>query len=90
MKVEKRHKFRIYFDVLSVLYDDSEKSLSATVVARKVNMAYDRFQRHLNRLVELGFVESRERLVLTEKGLRYIEEYSRFEDFLRHMGLVKR
>jgi len=92
MKAEKRHKFRIYFEVLSVL-DNGERrgdKLSSTVVARKVNMAYDRFQRHLGRLVELDFVESPTSLVLTEKGIKYVEEYRRFENFLRRMGLLER
>jgi len=92
MKAEKRHKLRIYFEVLSALDIGEHKGnrLSSTVVARKVNMAYDRFQRHLGRLVELGFVESPTSLVLTEKGIKYVEEYRRFENFLRRMGVLER
>jgi len=89
LRVEKRHKFRIYFEILRLCDECQDKGVpSTTIVARRVNVAYDRFLRSLDKLVELGMVESRERLVLTEKGKQYVEEYQRFEDFLRRMGLV--
>jgi len=53
-------------------------------------MAYDRFQRYLNQLAEVGMVMSGKSLVLTRKGEEYIDEYRRFEGFLRRVGLVKR
>jgi len=91
-KGEKRGKFGLYFEILSVLNNDSHKGerLSSTAVARRVNMAYDRFQRHLGHLVKLGFVENHDRLVLTEKGLEYLEEYRRFHSFLSRVGLIER
>lgn len=90
-KGEKRGKFGLYFEILSVLDNDSRKGerLSTTAVARRVNMAYDRFQRHLGRLIRLGFVENHSGLVLTEKGLEYLEEYRRFNDFLSRVGLIE-
>jgi len=91
MRGEKRHRFQIYFEILSALCDempDGEKS-GCTRVARKVNMAYDRFQKYLNQLVGAGMVVSQDRLVLTETGKEYIEEYIKFEGFLRRTGLLK-
>jgi predicted transcriptional regulator len=89
MKVEKRHKYRIYFEILMVLsHARGEDTLRTTYVARKVNIAYDRFLRHLEELENLGMIESREKLFLTEKGKQYVDEYQRFDDFLRRMGLV--
>ena len=92
MRGEKRDKFQIYFEILTVLsYAKSHgNEPCSTRVARRVNMAYDRFQRYLNKLVEVGMVMSGKSLVLTRKGEEYIDEYRRFEGFLRRVGLVKR
>ena len=91
MKVEKRNRFRIYYEILVILSDGMQSGkLNLTRIARKVNVPYDRFQKSMDQLIELGLVVSRERLVLTEEGIRYIKEYKTFEDFLGHLGFMKR
>ena len=91
LKTEKRFRFRIYYEILSALNASSHKGepQCSTAVARKVNLAYDRFQRHLCHLVKLGLVEDHDGHALTEKGLEYLEEYRRFHDFLLRMGLLE-
>jgi len=91
MRGEKRHRFQIYFEILSALRDEmpDEEKMGCTRVARKVNLAYDRFQRYLDQLVDAGMVVSQERLVLTEIGMEYIEGYIKFGGFLRRTGLLK-
>jgi predicted transcriptional regulator len=91
MKVEKRSKSRIRYKILVILSEATQinKPLNATSVARKANIAYDRFQRYLAELVELDMVVvSRERFVLTEKGQQYIKQFKTFEDFLLRLGLA--
>lgn len=91
MKAEKRDRFRIYYQILVTLSVNMQnRALNLTSVARKVNIPYDRFQRNLDQLVELHLLVSRERLVLTRKGLQYVKKYKAFDDFLWRLGLVKR
>jgi predicted transcriptional regulator len=89
VKVEKRNKFQIYFDVLNMLYDEISEhdKVSPTRVAHKANLPYDRFQRALEHLVQLGMISNvGEELAVTEKGLEYVKEFEKINDFLRRMG----
>jgi predicted transcriptional regulator len=89
VKVEKRNKYQIYFDVLDLLYYEmtAHGKASPTRVAHKANLPYDRFRKALENLVQLGMVSNiGERLAVTEKGLEYMREFKRMNDFLRRMG----
>ena len=91
MKVEKRGKIRIYFDVLRLLLKELKDSghPSLTRVAHEANLPYDRFQNCLEGLIQLGMVSrGGGKLVVTEKGLEYIGEFEKIAIFLRHMGLL--
>jgi predicted transcriptional regulator len=90
-KVEKRSKFQIYFDILDLLNNEVDEydRVSPTRVAHRANLPYDRFQRALERLVQLGMVSYvGESLAVTEKGLEYVREFKRMNDFLKRMGLL--
>jgi predicted transcriptional regulator len=91
VKVEKRGKFKIYFDVLQLL-DNEMKSgdkPSFTRVAHEANLPYDRFRNCLDYFIQVGMVSRKdEKLVVTEKGLEYVEEFKKITDFLRQMGLL--
>jgi predicted transcriptional regulator len=91
VKAEKRNKFQIYFDVLDMLCDEMSEhdKVSPTRVAHKANLPYDRFQRALEHLIRLGMVSNvGEELAVTEKGLEYVREFKRINDFLRRMGFL--
>jgi len=91
MKMEKRTKFQIYFDVLTLLSREMKSGdlHVPTRVAHEANLPYDRFQRCLDHLCELGMLSNDPgKLVVTGKGLEYVREYEKINDFLRHMGLV--
>jgi predicted transcriptional regulator len=55
------------------------------------NLSYDRLSRYLDTLVEGGLlkrIEGGERLyVITEKGMKYLAEFKRFEEFAAAFGL---
>lgn len=90
MKVEKRSRFQIYFDLLQIFCVKTEDSeLLPTRVAHRANLPYDRFQSYLERLIQLGMVckGSSGEPVVTEKGLEFIQEYKRMTTFLKRMGL---
>ena len=91
MKLEKRGKCQIYLDVLQVLSEEIQMNdkFSLTRIAHKANLPYDRFQKCLDRLIQLGMIshDSNGRFVVTEKGLEYMQGYLRINEFLKRMGL---
>jgi predicted transcriptional regulator len=91
MKVEKRSKLQIYFDILQLLCEKTETGDRPfpTRIAHKANLPYDRFRSCLDQLVQLGMVSRGEgKLVVTRKGLEYVEWHRRMNSFLKHMGLL--
>jgi len=92
MKVEKRTKFQIYFDILAILCDESKRNnkLVLTKVAHTANLPYDRFQNCLSQLIQNGMISRTEgeKLLVTDKGLEYVGEYKKITDFLKRMGLL--
>jgi predicted transcriptional regulator len=91
VKLQKRSKLRIYLDILQILINELKDSshISLTRVAHKANLPYDRFRNCLDYLIQVGMVSRKDgKLVVTEKGLEYIEESKKITDFLRRMGLV--
>jgi predicted transcriptional regulator len=91
VKVEKRNKADIYFAILQLLRRNLEPNgnLSLTRVAHVANLPYDRFQNYLNNLVQLGMIfRNSENLIVTEKGMEFIDEYKKITSFLRRMGLL--
>jgi len=91
LKLEKRGKLQIYFDVLKLVCEELESNdrLCLTRIAHAVNLPYDRFQKSLESLVQLGMI-SRDggKLGLTDKGFEYIYGYKKMTDFYRCMGLL--
>jgi len=91
VKVEKRGKLQIYFDILEVLCENVEAgdAPSPTRIAHKTNLPYDRFRNYLDELVRLSMV-SREggKLVVSEKGFEYVRWHKRMISFLKSMGLL--
>jgi predicted transcriptional regulator len=78
-------------DVLQIfckeLKNDGYPSL--TRVAHEANLPYDRFQNCLDYLIQVGMVSHKdEKLVVTEKGLEYVEEFKKITDFLKRMGFL--
>lgn len=91
MTVGKRSSSKIYFDILLVLCEELKNDKpSLTRVAQKANLPYDRFQKRLNQLIQLGLVSrgQDQKLSVTEKGLEFIAEYMKITDFLRKIGLL--
>ncbi len=88
----KRGKLDIMRDILKVVQDNGN-SIKPTPLLRKSNLASARFKEYCDELVEKGFVKSSEAekgkryVVLTEKGLRFLEKYKVIVDFIDEFGL---
>ena len=90
LEVGKRSRIQIYFDILRVLCEEFKNDKpSLTRVAHIANLPYDRFQKCLNKLIQLGLVRDQNgKFLVTKKDFEYINEYERINDFLRRMGLL--
>jgi len=92
MKEERRTRFQIYYDILEVLCDELKLcgDCSLTRVAHRTNMPYDRFRTCLDDLLRIGMIlrDNGGKLVITGKGLEYVQEYKKINDFLGRMGLL--
>ncbi|MCP8304864.1 MAG: hypothetical protein H3Z50_05285 [archaeon] len=91
MKVEKRSRFQIYFDILRFLREELQSSdkPSPTRVAHRANLPYDRFRNYLDDLIQLGMISHEGgKLVVTKKGWEYIQEHEKMNNFLKRMGLL--
>ena len=90
LTASKRSKVDIYSAVLTCLCREGGRAgkASPTRVAHRANLPYDRFQKILDHLVDVGMVRrTDEGLLITHKGLRCLEQIIRSNEFLRSMGL---
>jgi len=91
VKVQKRSKFQIYFDILQLLDGETKSGNkpSLTKIAHGANLPYDRFRNCLEYLIQVGMISRKNgELVVTKKGLEYIEEFKKITAFFRRMGLL--
>jgi predicted transcriptional regulator len=91
VKVEKRSKFQIYFDILQALCErvEADDRSCPTRIAHNVNLPYDRFRNCLDQLVHLEMVSREgEKLAVTEKGSEYVQWHRKMISFLKRMGLL--
>jgi predicted transcriptional regulator len=90
LKLEKRSKIVIYFDILEALCERvNGEVVCPTRISHKTNLPYDRFRSYLEELVKNGMVSRKGRdLVVTEKGLEYVEWHRSTTSFLERMGLL--
>ena len=84
----RRDKMKIYGDLLAALHSerDTEK-IVLTQVQMKINVSFDRMKTYIEDLVDLGLVQDKTSLRLTEKGTQYLREYEKVLDFITRMGL---
>ncbi|ADM27432.1 conserved hypothetical protein [Ignisphaera aggregans DSM 17230] len=86
----KRNKLLIVMDILETL---SRESIAPTRLAIHVNMPYDRLINILRELESKGLIKivdgSHSRsVVLTDKGLKLLEELRRIKNILSEYGLL--
>ena len=90
-KIPRRDILKIYGDLLLILFNESRKeSIVLTHIQRQSNVPFDRLTTYLAELRELGLIEEKPSLRLTDKGKAYIKEYEMVLDFMKRMGLTYR
>ncbi len=79
-------------DILDVTMQGGRKGVIVSTISRKANMSYYAVLDKCERLISAGLVEStkndRNRIFrITEKGLKFFQEFRRFQSLVESMNL---
>jgi predicted transcriptional regulator len=90
-KIARRDRMKIYGDLLSILDAESrDEKIVLTQVQVQIRVPFDRLKTYISELNDLGLIEDRFSLKLTEKGRQYLREYESVLDFMKRMGIAYR
>ncbi len=90
--MEKRERLEIIKDILVIL-KDNRGLMKPTPLLRKSNLSSQRFLEYMDKLKEKGFVEEKmdkngnREIIITEKGLKYVEKYQTIVNFIEEFEL---
>jgi predicted transcriptional regulator len=84
---ERRSKLDIYFAILSAIQEETDEGAKPTKIQYKSGMSYDKVIRHLEILQEKKLIIKKQYYHLTEKGIKFLAEYSMVNDFIDKMEL---
>lgn len=88
---EYRSKACIYFDILNQIVKEEGRA-GPTRILYGANLSHDRLMKHLTQLISLGLVveeKEDERILysITEKGMNFIREFRRIQEFAKAFGI---
>ena len=91
-KQQYRSEMGIMGDILDVTADGGRGGVIISAISRRANLSHYAVLDKCEKLVEAGLVESvkhdRNRVFLiTEKGLRFFQEFRRFRELVQSMNL---
>lgn len=87
-KIARRDRLKIYGDLLSILYAESkEEKIVLTHVQVQIKVPFDRLKNYISELKDLGLIQDKTTLRLTEKGKEYLKEYGKVLNFMKRMGI---
>ncbi len=86
-----RSRIRIIADVLQVL-ESSDSGVKISELVRKSNVPYVRLEDIIEELIEKGLIkqvqdEEGQKYVITQLGIRFLNEYRKFSKFAENFGL---
>ena len=85
---ERRSKLDIYFAILyAIQQEETDEGAKPTRIQYKSGMSYDKVARHLKVLQEKKLIIKKEFYHMTEKGHKFLAEYSLVRDFVDRMDL---
>ncbi|MEM2759839.1 MAG: winged helix-turn-helix domain-containing protein [Nitrososphaerales archaeon] len=89
-----RSHFQIIADILNTArdYNDGGNGVSITLLIRKANVSYGRITKILTRLIDAGLLQQIPedkacRYKISEKGIEFLQAYTRFHEFVESFGL---
>ncbi len=88
---EKRDKIGIIFDILTAI-DKKGGKIKPTHLLYKANLSHQRMKKYITELLEKGLIEETSQngnkgYSITEKGMQFINEYTRIKQFTESFGL---
>ena len=85
----KRNKLEIIKDILKIIQEN--RSIKPTPLLRKSNISSSRFKEYYSDLLNKKFIkettEKNKKIILTEKGHKYLEKYSAIVNFIDEFEL---
>jgi len=88
VRKERRAKLDIYFAILTAIQEEEAvEGAKPTRIQYKSGMSYDKVARHLKVLQEKKLIIKKEFYHMTEKGHKFLAEYSQVRDFVDRMNL---
>jgi predicted transcriptional regulator len=91
-KQQYRSEMGIIADILGVTMDGGRQGVIVSAISRRANLSHYAVLEKCQKLIDAGLVESmkdnRNRLfVITEKGIRFFQEFQRFQNIVQAMNL---
>ncbi|TLX76852.1 MAG: winged helix DNA-binding protein [Thaumarchaeota archaeon] len=82
----------IIADILGVTMDGGTQGVIVSAISRRANLSHYAVLEKCQKLIDAGLVESmrddRNRLfVITEKGIKFFQEFQRFQNIVQTMNL---
>ena len=91
-KQQYRSEMGIIADILGVTMDGGTQGVIVSAISRRANLSHYAVLEKCQKLIDAGLVESmkdnRNRLfTITEKGIRFFQEFQRFQNIVQMMNL---
>lgn len=91
-KQQYRSEMGIIADILGVTMDGGTQGVIVSAISRRANLSHYAVLEKCQKLIDAGLVESmkddRNRLfVITEKGIKFFQEFQRFQNIVMAMNL---
>ncbi len=86
--MNKRDRPQIFAEILDAIIEETrvQGDVKITRIQSKVYVPFDRFKEYLAEMREKGLLDEAS-LKVTEKGLKYLEQYKLVKAFLERFGL---
>lgn len=87
----KRSRLEIIYDILRII-QENKNLIKITPLIRRSNVSSSKFKEYFDELIEKDFVRTiktrdGKRIILTDKGFRYLEKYREIINFIDEFGL---
>ncbi len=91
-KQQYRSEMGIIADILGVTMDGGLQGVIVSAISRRANLSHYAVLEKCQKLIDAGLVQSmkdnRNRLfVITEKGIRFFQEFQKFQSLVQSMNL---
>lgn len=60
-----------------------------TRIQTKVNVPFLRFKEYFDDLKQKGLIKAESDITLTDRGIQYLEEHKKVQEFMKKFGLAK-